>query len=77
MILKTRLSGKTYAFADLNEVMAKAGEEKSGDMIMGIGAQSASERVAARLVLAEVTLGDIRNNPAVREAYLGAEDELC
>ncbi len=65
MILKTRLSGKTHAFKDLNEVMAKASEEKSGDAIMGVAARSASERTAARLVLAEVELGEIRNNPAI------------
>ncbi len=65
MISNIRLSGKTYAFKDLNEVMAKASEEKAGDTIMGIGAHSASERTAARLVLAEVELGEIRNNPAV------------
>ncbi len=65
MISNIRLSGKTYAFKDLNEVMAKASEEKAGDTIMGIGARSASERTAARLVLAEVELGELRNTPAV------------
>ena len=33
MILKTKLFGKVYAFKSLNEVMAKANEEKSGDRL--------------------------------------------
>ena len=65
MILKTRLLGKVYAFRDLREVMAKANEEKSGDRLAGIAAQTAEERVAAKVVLANVTLGDLRNHPAV------------
>ncbi len=65
MILRTRLSGKTYAFKSVAEVLAKANEEKSGDLIMGIAAQNALERVAARVVLSEFTVADLRNNPAV------------
>jgi len=47
------------------EVMAKANEEKSGDNLAGIAAQSAEERVAAKVVLSNLTLSDLRNNPAV------------
>ncbi len=65
MRLKTSLSGRTYAFKDVNQVLAKASEEKSGDVIMGIAAQNASERVAARIVLADLTVADLRNNPAL------------
>lgn len=65
MQLTTRLSGKTYSFKSLKEVLAKASEEKSGDQIMGVAAQSASERTAARIVLADVTVGELRNNPVV------------
>ncbi|MPQ42906.1 ethanolamine ammonia-lyase subunit EutB [Clostridium tarantellae] len=65
MILKTKLFGKTYQFKSLNDVMAKANEEKSGDKLAGLAAESAEERVAAKVVLANITLGDIRNNPAV------------
>lgn len=43
--------------------MAKANEEKSGDQLAGIQAQDAQERIAARHVLSELTLADIRNNP--------------
>ncbi len=65
MILKTRLFGKTYEFRDLREVMAKANEEKSGDRLAGIAAQDAQERVAAKAVLAQITLKDLYENPAV------------
>lgn len=43
--------------------MAKANEEKSGDQLAGIAAEDAKERMAAKLVLSELTLGDIRSNP--------------
>lgn len=65
MKLKTVLFGHTYSFSDLKEVLAKANEEKSGDTLAGIAAQSAEERVAAKIVLSEVTLSDLRNNPVV------------
>ena len=65
MILKTKLFGKLYEFKSLREVMAKANEEKSGDKLAGIAAESAEERVAAKAVLAHITLEDLRNNPAV------------
>ena len=65
MILKTKLFGHTYEFDSVREVMAKANEEKSGDKLAGIAAESAEERVAAKWVLANLTLNDLRNNPAV------------
>lgn len=65
MLLKTKLFGKMYQFADVKDVLAKANEEKSGDHLAGIGAQSAEQRVAAKVVLSELTLGDLYNNPVV------------
>lgn len=65
MILKTKLFGRTYQFKGLYDVMAKANEEKSGDKLAGIAAESAEERVAAKVVLSHIKLEDIRNNPAV------------
>lgn len=65
MILKTKLFGHTYEFKSLREVMAKANEEKSGDKLAGIAAESAEERVAAKVVLSHITLEELRNNPAV------------
>ncbi|MGN0708737.1 MAG: ethanolamine ammonia-lyase subunit EutB, partial [Anaerovoracaceae bacterium] len=65
VILKTKLRGHEYEFKDVCEVMAKANEEKSGDKLAGIAAEDAQERVAAKWVLANLTLNDVRNYPAV------------
>ncbi|SFA99174.1 ethanolamine ammonia-lyase subunit EutB [Clostridium frigidicarnis] len=65
MILKTKLFKKVYEFKSINDVMAKANEEKSGDRLAGLIAESAEERVAAKVVLSNLTLADLRNNPAV------------
>ena len=65
MILKTVLAGKSYAFRDSKDVLAKANEEKTGDKLAGLAAENARERVAAKVVLSAVTLGDLRENPAV------------
>ena len=65
MKLKTTLLGKTYAFRDLKQVLAKANEEKTGDKLAGLAAEDAKERIAAKVVLAAVTLEQLRENPAV------------
>lgn len=65
MILKASLHNNIYAFSSVKEVLAKASEEKSGDALVGIAASSATERVAAKLVLANLTLEDIYNNPVI------------
>lgn len=65
MLLRTKLHGKTYEFPDIRLLMGKANEEKSGDTLAGVGADTAAERVAARLVLAEVPMQVLRENPAV------------
>lgn len=72
MILKTKLFGKVYSFPDVKTVLAKANEEKSGDRLAGIAAESAEERVAAKVVLSNLLLSDLREHPAV--AY--EEDEV-
>lgn len=60
---KITLLNQTYQFNSLKEIMAKANEEKSGDQLAGIGATDSKERLAARHLLADLTLGDIRNHP--------------
>lgn len=65
MILKTKLFGKVYQFNSVMDVMAKANEEKSGDRLAGVAATSSEERVAAKVVLAQLTLEDLFNHPAV------------
>ncbi|GAF37858.1 ethanolamine ammonia-lyase subunit EutB [Lentilactobacillus farraginis] len=65
MILKVTLSGKHYQFKSVKDVMAKANEEKSGDTLAGIAAGSMQERVAAKIVLSQLTLKDLYDHPAV------------
>src|SRR5512133_967722 len=50
-------------FSDLRELFAKANEEKSGDQLAGIAAGSERERVAAKSALADLTLGEIVDQP--------------
>lgn len=65
MKLKCKLFGDVYQFESVKEVLGKANEEKSGDQLAGVGAESVTERIAAKTVLAEMTLADLRNNPVV------------
>lgn len=65
MILKTKLFGHMYEFKTLKEVLAKANEEKSGDRLAHLAAETAQERVAAKVVLSQIQLSDLRNHPAV------------
>lgn len=65
MLLKTKMFGRTYEFKSVMEVMGKANEEKSGDQLAMVAAESAEERVAAKVVLANMKLSDLFNNPAV------------
>jgi ethanolamine ammonia-lyase large subunit len=64
MRLAATLFGHRYEFRDIKDLLAKANEEKSGDQLAGIAAESAAERMAARFVLSEVTLETLRQNPA-------------
>ena len=65
MLLRTTFHGKTYEFPDLRLLMGKANEEKSGDRLAGVAAETAAERVAARFVLAEMPLWALREQPAM------------
>jgi len=65
MLLRTQLFGHTYDFPDLRVLMGKANEEKSGDRLAGVAAETTAERAAAKFVLAEVPLHVLRANPAV------------
>lgn len=65
MILKTMLYSKMYSFSSVKEVLAKANERKSGDTLAGLGVDSDLERVAAKVVLADMTVGEITENPVV------------
>jgi len=63
--LKAKVNNRIFSFQTVKEVLAKANDEKSGDMLAGIGAESATERVAAKLVLSNLTLVDIYENPVI------------
>lgn len=65
MKLKTSLNGHVYQFKDIKDVLAKANEPKSADRLQRIAAADESERVAAKVVLSELTIGDIVENPTV------------
>ncbi|GAC22264.1 ethanolamine ammonia-lyase subunit EutB [Paraglaciecola arctica] len=65
MQLKTTLFGKVYQFRDVKDVLAKANELRSGDVLAGVAAETAQERVAAKQVLSEMSLETLRENPVV------------
>jgi ethanolamine ammonia-lyase large subunit len=57
--------GRTHQFADLRSLLAKASPLRSGDVLAGVAAADAEERVAARQLLAEVPLADFLAEPIV------------
>lgn len=65
MNLKTTIGNRTYQFSSVKEVLAKASEQKSGDSLANVGATEKIERVAAKEVLANLTVRDITENPVV------------
>jgi ethanolamine ammonia-lyase large subunit len=65
MKLSATLRHHRFTFANLREVFAKANEEKSGDRLAGVAATSERERVAAKRVLADITLAEIVDNPLI------------
>ncbi|MDO8434378.1 MAG: ethanolamine ammonia-lyase subunit EutB [Candidatus Binatus sp.] len=65
MKLSTRLFGTGYRFRSVRELLARANEARSGDELAGIAARSEKERIAAKTVLADLTLNDLRENPVV------------
>lgn len=65
MKLSTLLGGRTFQFKSIKEVLAKANEQKSGDVLAGVAAGSDLERVAAKLVLSRLLVRDLRENPVV------------
>jgi ethanolamine ammonia-lyase large subunit len=54
-----------FTFRDLRELFAKANEEKSGDQLAGIAADSEGERAAAKRKLADLTLREIVQQPLI------------
>jgi ethanolamine ammonia-lyase large subunit len=50
------IGSRTYRFADLKTLLAKASPQRSGDELAGLAAASEEERVAAKMALARVPL---------------------
>jgi ethanolamine ammonia-lyase large subunit len=65
MHLHTSLGGQGFHFADLRQVMACASPARSGDYLAGIGAESAQQRMAARMVLADLPLSVFLNEALI------------
>jgi len=63
--LASTIRGTRYVFGSVKEVLAKANPPKSGDDLAGVSARDSVERVAARAVLANLTLRELRENPVV------------
>jgi len=61
---------RTWVFSNLRDLMAKATPLRSGDMLAGIAAASAQERVAAQMCLADLPLGTF-----LEEALVPYEDD--
>jgi ethanolamine ammonia-lyase large subunit len=56
---------RTYQFRDLKDLMAKATPARSGDLLAGVAALSAEQRVAAQMALAALPLKEFLNEALV------------
>ena len=72
MLLRHSVDGVTYHFDGLKELLAKATAARSGDELAGVAAMHSVERVAARMVLADLPLREFTEEPLVPYA----EDEV-
>jgi ethanolamine ammonia-lyase large subunit len=72
MLLRHSIRGVTYRFNGLKDLLGKATAARSGDELAGLGAESAVERVAARMVLADLPLKVFAEEPLIPYA----EDEV-
>lgn len=65
--MKTNITirNQSFSFDGLYDLMAKANEVKSGDQLAGLAADSDLERIAAKTLLADVSLNAIYETPAV------------
>ncbi|WP_207002494.1 ethanolamine ammonia-lyase subunit EutB [Trinickia mobilis] len=59
------IGARTYRFADLKTLLAKASPLRSGDELAGVAAASEEERVAAKMALAQVPLATFLNEALI------------
>ncbi len=70
MAYRYTVESRVYQFADLRDLLARASPLRSGDQLAGIAAASATERVAARMCLADLPLARF-----LREAVIPYETD--
>ena len=59
------LGNTRYTFADLRDLLAKATPARSGDVLAGLAAESAAQRVAAQYALADLPLAHFLNEQVI------------
>jgi ethanolamine ammonia-lyase large subunit len=59
------IAGTRYIFPDLRTLLARATPFRSGDALAGLAADTAAERVAAQMALADTPLSEILANPLI------------
>ena len=65
MRLRRKIREVTYHFEDLRDLLAKASPYRSGDALAGIAAESAEERAAAQMTLADLPLRAFLQHPLI------------
>jgi len=65
MVYRHTIDATSYVFDDLRDLLAKATPLRSGDRLAGIAADTAQQRIAARLALADVPLRQFLNESVV------------
>ncbi|HYH23965.1 MAG TPA: ethanolamine ammonia-lyase subunit EutB [Blastococcus sp.] len=65
MIRRSTVGGHTYEFPSLSDLLARATPARSGDVLAGCAAESAAQRVAAQLVLADLPLATFLDEQVV------------
>jgi len=65
MNYRTTIASQVFGFEDLKQVMACASPPRSGDVLAGIGAATAQQRMAARHVLAQLPLKQFLNEALI------------
>ena len=62
---RATIGARSYAFADLKTLLAKASPLRSGDQLAGLAAETGEERVAAQYALADLPLATFLNESVV------------
>jgi ethanolamine ammonia-lyase large subunit len=65
MVYQHTVGNFNFTFPDLKTVLAKASPEKSGDEMAGLAAKNEQERIAAKLVLADIPLKQFLNEEII------------